>query len=1284
MGNGGERLQLLTPKYDKEKHGYYCRLLSEAVEDPGALNIALTGDYGVGKSSILQGFLLDEKRRKRAVEISLSTLMAEGSHPASRREKDASGKEDDASDESGKDDDANDERSRERLIQREIVKQLLYSRKPEELPASRFRRIREVAKNDERLAACVVAVVVFVALQLVQVPSPFAFVDLGWVVALAQVLWHGLLSALAWWITPKLYRAIASRFSLRELSAGPASIAIEKDGELSYFDKYLDEIVYFFEKTECEFVIFEDIDRFGDTGIFESLRALNRLLNAAGQVEQPVRFIYAVRSSIFASKTASAAGGRKELDARGATPALAVACDRTKFFDVIVPVVPFISHHTARNHLTGLLEGLFEQRSDDEKRRFKQLIDLAAPHLHDMRLLRNIRNEYLVFRSQLGLGQTAKSSTEPEEGIVVCPVKLLAMVIYKNVYIADFRHITSRTSSLDRLYSHFQRIVQARKREVAAERQRLSRAISRNDNASPRAKRLADSLELLRSELLEEFPEDYQLKLTLGGEDVSREQLEKSQFWSNLISSEATLTMSVYTSRGSSEEVRQIPLRIPLLKRMLGEPFDIASWRKKDLKDLRGHDSVLAGTEDALRYIDFRTAIRVAIESETDSKSLPFDRRARDVLPGGLAFQLVEHGFIDMDYALYASKFHSSRLTTRAANFVYQQVLTNKPVFDAPLDEADLEVLLDDLEPEDFGREGALNVTLFHWLHDSDAPDPEKRRFLAAGHMRERLARGGHEQRDFVHFHLCLYEAEKEDVGHESVERRAQLVKSLAGSADYILMAIVHATQDENDGGLGTLSMELGLRLFDLALRHVGEVVSYKVDESVLNFLSGCYERLDVLTCDDLSAVSVDQARRIARVFESAGIKVQDLATLAQSVRDAFADAKLYELTYENLKLAAGGASLALDAMKPENPAAYEYAWSEFPEYLDILREHREASVRSNEQFLGILREVHEQHPEQIEQFIGQASLECVVDTLDETIPSETWSALIRNHRIVITDVNIVRCAVELYEGDHERAEEMLERGRRRKVRRALRHERMEAAYFVLNTDRTVSLHRRLELLQFLEVRRLDDMTRIESQNGELWEELLLNGLLEDCAETLAAAVELRVSPIDRVLEGSEFVGDNPLPGSLTTEQLVEILDSSIIDADLKDRVIRDLGAQQLDVAIDDMLVSATREFFERTEAKPHVELLETLAIAGADAYEILRMLIMEKGDFTSDDLLRVLDGLNEPYSSLIHASIMGSSRLPNDPEHRALIDQLEKAGLIVDVKFTEDEIVIPGLDRFV
>jgi hypothetical protein len=45
----------LTPKYDPQKHGVYFDVIEAALSDSTreARNIALTGSYGVGKSSIL-------------------------------------------------------------------------------------------------------------------------------------------------------------------------------------------------------------------------------------------------------------------------------------------------------------------------------------------------------------------------------------------------------------------------------------------------------------------------------------------------------------------------------------------------------------------------------------------------------------------------------------------------------------------------------------------------------------------------------------------------------------------------------------------------------------------------------------------------------------------------------------------------------------------------------------------------------------------------------------------------------------------------------------------------------------------------------------------------------------------------------------------------------------------------------------------------------------------------------------------------------------------------------
>ena len=65
------------------------------------------------------------------------------------------------------------------------------------------------------------------------------------------------------------------------------------------FNKYLDEIVYFFQVTKVKLVIIEDLDRFGTPNIFLKLRELNQLINESKIVGRHITFIYAVKDDIF-------------------------------------------------------------------------------------------------------------------------------------------------------------------------------------------------------------------------------------------------------------------------------------------------------------------------------------------------------------------------------------------------------------------------------------------------------------------------------------------------------------------------------------------------------------------------------------------------------------------------------------------------------------------------------------------------------------------------------------------------------------------------------------------------------------------------------------------------------------------------------------------------------------------------------------------------------------------------------------------------------------------------
>lgn len=240
-------------------------------------------------------------------------------------------------------------------IQQEIVKQLLYREKPGRMSASRFNRIEGFqlfrAAINSALFGLIVAVMFLLAGWTAQIRSTFTSLRaLGnWTHLLVWVLATSMILIFQWLLYGKLH--------VKQLSAGAATVTLDENS-VSYFDQYLDEIIYFFEVSKCDVVVFEDIDRFDDSHIFETLHALNTLLNESPQIDSTVRFIYAIKDSIFDhSELANGNNNPKENSNNSEDPAHAeiVRANRTKFFDLIIPVVPFITHRSARDLAAQLL-----------------------------------------------------------------------------------------------------------------------------------------------------------------------------------------------------------------------------------------------------------------------------------------------------------------------------------------------------------------------------------------------------------------------------------------------------------------------------------------------------------------------------------------------------------------------------------------------------------------------------------------------------------------------------------------------------------------------------------------------------------------------------------------------------------------------------------------------------------------------------------------------------------------------------------------------------------------
>jgi hypothetical protein len=98
---------------------------------------------------------------------------------------------------------------------------------------------------------------------------------------------------------------IHDRFVVSNVSVAGAALTMVASDH-TYFDEYLDEIIYFFEQECKDIVIFEDLDRYDDPQIFQALRELNTLLNTTPKRQHKIanggpalQFIYAVRDSLF-------------------------------------------------------------------------------------------------------------------------------------------------------------------------------------------------------------------------------------------------------------------------------------------------------------------------------------------------------------------------------------------------------------------------------------------------------------------------------------------------------------------------------------------------------------------------------------------------------------------------------------------------------------------------------------------------------------------------------------------------------------------------------------------------------------------------------------------------------------------------------------------------------------------------------------------------------------------------------------------------------------------------
>lgn len=408
---------LLPKKLDIFEESYKSvKELNEVLsvaKEKNVRNIALTGPFGSGKSSVLITLMEDFPKGRNYLPISLATLQANNESLDELKEVDKNTELTNQQYSYNKEDNKeNQTENLNRKIEYSILQQLIYREKAKTVPNSRFRKIVHLTQWELiKYPLCVVlSLICFLVLFepiFAKVESIYNFFCWGNTCNLI----FDLLSAV--WLLYMLFYVI--RYVLRSYSNSKLNKLNLKDAEIevvennSIFNRHLDEILYFFQATEYDVVIIEDLDRFGTPNIFLKLRELNLLINESKVVDRHITFIYAVKDDIFKDE------------------------ERTKFFDYIITVIPVINPSNSKDKLKSALEakGCGNEISDDD-------LSEMAFFIQDMRILTNIVNEYKQYRDKLCTNN----------GKQLNKTKLLAMIVYKNYYPQDFALLHRRSGKI--------------------------------------------------------------------------------------------------------------------------------------------------------------------------------------------------------------------------------------------------------------------------------------------------------------------------------------------------------------------------------------------------------------------------------------------------------------------------------------------------------------------------------------------------------------------------------------------------------------------------------------------------------------------------------------------------------------------------------------------------------------------------------------------------------------------------------------------------------------------
>lgn len=611
----------LTP-IDNVDMNVYENAIDFIFENNDIKNVAITGAYSSGKSSVLASY------KKKHQELQFMHISLAHFDTPDQGEIDES------------------------ILEGKILNQLIHQIPSDKIPQTNFRVKKKIDKESieqmKHTVICfLIATIYFVRFDtwknyvsilpdsctkyiLMITTHPYALIADGILIVIL------LSSFIGWLIGIQKSRNILHKVNLQ---GNEIEICPEKDD--SYFDKYLNEVLYLFENTDADVIVFEDIDRFGANIIFERLREVNTLANLQLEKDNKVlRFFYLLRDDIYDSK------------------------DRTKFFDYTIPVVPVIDSSNSFNQFKShfINSGIYERLDES----FLQGLSL---YIDDMRLLKNIYNEFIIYFNRL-------NTTE-----LNCN-KMLAIITYKNLFPRDFANLQLNRGFVYTLFSEKEKFITTEITEIYKKIDEMQNRISSAEN---------EHLVSLR-ELNAAFADKY--TYYTGWPNKSDNEL-----YNYLISYLSNDNKNEYQSRKQALEDKLNKNNITLNQEVQNLKQKVIDIRTKPLHEIITRDNI-----DVIFSITSKNEIGMETDFNDIKSNEYFD----------LLKYLIRNGYIDETYADYMTYFYENSLSR--TDKIFLRSITDKKAKEYTYHLNNPKKVVSRLRLIDFDQEEILNFDLLTFL----------------------------------------------------------------------------------------------------------------------------------------------------------------------------------------------------------------------------------------------------------------------------------------------------------------------------------------------------------------------------------------------------------------------------------------------------------------------------------------------------------------------------------------------------------------------------------------